>query len=82
MQAGTQIHSVCFRDIDAIQAHKWRNLAIKINDPILQDYVISKCIAMQIKIKQFLTSLFSKYHPMDTKPSKILILCPACNIAG
>lgn len=59
MQAGTQIHSVCFRDIDAIQAHKRRNIAIKINDPILQDYVIFKCISMQIKIKQFANFLSS-----------------------
>lgn len=82
MQAGRQIHSVCFRDINAIQAHKGRNVAIKINDPILKDYVTFKCISMQIKIKQFVTSLFSKYHPMHTKPSKILILCPASKIAG
>lgn len=52
MQVGRQIHSICIRDIDAIQAHKWRNLAIKINDPILQDDVTFKCISVQIRIKQ------------------------------
>lgn len=82
INASRQTNSLCFRDIDAIQAHKWRNVAIKINDPILQDYVIFKCISIQIKIEQFVTNLFSKYHPMHTKLWKILILCPACKTAG